>query len=43
MENEATLYFQKDKTGKIQHVLNVKQAERNNRIKELSNKQKLSE
>ena len=43
MENEAALYFQKDKTGKIQHVLNVKQAERNERIKVLSNKQKLSD
>ena len=42
-EKEAVEYFKKDLTDRLQHVLDVKQKERNKRIKECSNKSKLGD
>ena len=42
-EKDAEVYFAKDVTDKIQHVLDIKQKERNLAIKKASDKCKLTD
>ena len=42
-EKDAELYFEKEPTDKLQHVLDIKQKERNEKIKVLSSMKKLTE
>lgn len=43
MEEDAQIYFAKDQTGRIQHLLDIKQKQRNLKIKESSDKVKLTD
>ena len=43
MDNDAKIYFAKDQTGRIQHLLDIKQKQRNLKIKESSDKVKLTD
>lgn len=43
MEADAIAYFEKDVTGRIQHVLDLKQKARNLKVKESSDKIKLTD
>jgi len=43
MEKDAEVYFSKESPDRIQHVLNIKQQEKNLEIREKAKKEKLTD